>query len=340
MSRSALLPGLALCAALPLSAWGRQGHEIVAALACRDLPPALAPWFQGREQVLRDHVNDPDAWKQADPKEGPRHFLDSEAYGGPAAVPRAIQDAASRLGPEAFARNGQVPWTIQDRVQLLAAAFQTGDPDQVAFQAAILCHYVGDLNVPLHTTANHDGQFTGQHGVHHRWETGLVERLGDWQPEVRTAEPEPEAEFAPWRWLQQSFALVAPLLRDDLEAHGPSPREVQEAARTSYDWTEFNRLEGPVVREQLNRAGQRTAEMILLAWTRAGQPRAGLGADQARLRTGMASWRGIRLASSCGVFGTITVITPSFRVAQVWSGQDPAGRLKEREKRPKVRSRA
>ena len=44
-------------------------------------------------------------------------------------------------------------------------------------------------------------------------------------------------------------------------------RDAQESARQSYYWAEFTRLEGPVVQEQLNRAGQRTAEMILLAWT-------------------------------------------------------------------------
>jgi len=258
---------LLCCLCSPLAAWGRKGHEIVATLACRDLPPSLAPWFQGREQDLRDHCNDPDAWKQADPQEGSRHYLNVEPYGGPFAVPRSREAAAAQVGAEAFARDGQVPWAIQDRVQLLAAAFKAGDPDQVVFQAAILCHYVGDLNVPLHTTANHDGQFTGQHGVHHRWEGGLVDRLGDWQGEVRTARLEPDARFAPWQWLRESFALVAPLLRDDLEAHGPGPREAQESARESYYWAEFTRLEGPVVQEQLNRAGQRTAEMILLAWT-------------------------------------------------------------------------
>jgi hypothetical protein len=255
----------------PLRAWGRRGHEIVATLACRDLPAGPAAWFQGAESTLRDHCNDPDLWKEGDPTEGPRHFLDSEAYGGPAGVPLSRAEAEARLGTEAFLRNGQVPWVVQEQVDRLAEAFQAGDPDTIWFRAAILSHYVGDLNVPLHTTANYNGQFTGQKGVHHRWETGLVERLGDWQPAERVAVLEPDARNAPWRWLRESFVLVAPLLRDDLEAHGGGFEDLEPERQSTY-WREFNRTQGPVVRDQLNRAGRRAAEMILLAWEQAGRP--------------------------------------------------------------------
>ena len=263
---------LALLAPAPLSAWGRKGHEIVASLAFRDLPAELAPWFQGREATLREHCDDPDQWRLADHQEAPNHFLNADAYGGPAQVPRSIRTASARLGAEAFSRNGRAPWTVQDRVDRLAQAFRSGDPAGVAWEAAILCHYVGDLNVPLHTSSNHDGQLSGQHGVHHRWESGLVERLGSWDPEVRTATLGLDPWFAPWAWLRESHALVAPVLRDDLAASEPGPREPQWEALASPYWTEFNRRQGPVVRNQLERAGQRTAQMILLAWHLAGEP--------------------------------------------------------------------
>jgi hypothetical protein len=260
---------LALACCAPLAAWGRRGHEFVAACALRDLPPALAPWFQGQAATLRDHCNDPDAWKETDPQEGPRHFLDADAYGGPDGVPRAIEAARSRLGDAGFDKNGQVPWVIQDRVRSLARAWAAGDPGRVAWEAAILCHYVGDLSVPLHTCANYNGQATRQNGVHRRWETGLVELLGPWEPAARTAVLDGQGLAAPWAWLRQANALVAPLLRDDREADTPSAQG--EAVTPGY-WIEFNRRQGPVVREQLELAGQRTAQMILLAWHLAGEP--------------------------------------------------------------------
>jgi hypothetical protein len=272
MRLSPVLLALSLCAPAPLAAWGRKGHEIVAAAAYRDLPPVVAPWFQGQEATLTGHVNDPDEWKQDDPSEGPRHYLDSEPYGGPGAVPRDRYAAQDQLGMDEFRKDGQVPWVIQDRVQDLAAAFQDGDPGKVAFQAAILCHYVGDLNVPLHTTVNHDGEATGQKGVHHRWETGLVDRLGDWEPEVRAPVLGPEPLFAPWAWLQESYALVATILQDDLAASQSISGVAPELERESPYWHRFRQLEEPRVKEQLTLAGQRTAQMVLLAWNLAGKP--------------------------------------------------------------------
>jgi hypothetical protein len=266
------LLALACCAPCPLAAWGRKGHEIVASLALKDLPAVLSPWFQGREDILRDHCNDPDEWRLRDPQEAPRHFLDVEAYGGPGSVPRDIQEAKARLGAAEFERNGQVPWVIQEHVRLLTRAFRTGDPGQTTLESAILCHYVGDLSVPLHTTVNYNGQLTGQTGVHARWETGLVERLGSWDPDPRPATAGADAASAPFRWLTRSNALVARLLADDAASTPPAMAEAQWDARTSAYWTEFRRRQGPCVKEQLQRAGQRTADLILLAWTLAGKP--------------------------------------------------------------------
>ena len=206
-----LLPfflALCCCAPAPLAAWGRQGHQIAAALALRDLPPALSPWFRGNEAILRDHCDDPDAWKWHDHLEGARHFLDTDAYGGPDRVPRAMDAARAPLGEADFERDGQLPW------------------------------------------------------------------LGAWVPEARAAALDEADLEAPWAWLNQANALVAPLLRDDLEAGGSVPREFQENPVASAYWTEFNLRQGPVVREQLELAGQGTARMILLAWHLAGEPAA------------------------------------------------------------------
>jgi hypothetical protein len=47
--------------------------------------------------------------------------------------------------------------------------------DSVLFYAADLGHYVADAHVPLHTTKNHDGQLTGQKGMHVLWESLVPE---------------------------------------------------------------------------------------------------------------------------------------------------------------------
>lgn len=270
MRISSLLPALLLCACLPLAAWGRKGHVIVATLAVQDLPAELAPWFQGREELVREHSSDPDRWKN-DRREGPRHFMEVETYGGQ--VPVDLAQAQAQAGAEGFLKAGQAPWVIQDRVRDLAAAFKTGDADRVAYLASILSHYVADLHVPLHTTRNYDGQLTGQNGVHSRWETGLVDHLTG-SPEVRPAAPEKGLFEAPWRWLKESNALVPALLADDLAAD-PFAKGAGKGPRSAAYWLLFSQRQDPVVKEQLARAGQHTAQMILLAWTLAGRPKPG-----------------------------------------------------------------
>lgn len=256
-------------ACLPLAAWGERGHRMVAQAALQDLPAQLAPWFAGQEAVMAGHASDPDHWKLHYPAERPRHYLDCEPYGGPDGVPRDPAAAQAQLGPAAFLADGQLPWTIQARVKTLATAFQLGDPHQVAFEASILSHYVGDLAVPLHTTSNHNGGETGQKGVHARWETGLLERIEagqGWTPEPRPAQVLEDPDAAVWGWLKDSYDLVAGVLRDDLAAGRG------QLVNGAY-WEHFLALQGGQVKEQLAVAGQHTAELIVQAWTQAGRPR-------------------------------------------------------------------
>jgi len=260
-----LFLALAVLAYAPLSAWGRKGHRILASLALQDLPPGPAAWFQGFEETMTGHSSDPDEWKH-DHLEGPRHYLNMDRYGD--GVPTLISEARAKVGPQVFQRAGQLPWVIQDRVALLAKAFQAGDRQEVVLQASYLSHYVGDAHVPLHTVSAYDGQDTGQRGVHSRWETGLVDHMTS--PAVgRPAALEANTIQAPWQWLKASNALVPLVLEDDRVSKQAS--EAPGSSVATY-WVSFNQRQGPIVKEQLSRAGQHTAQLILLAWTMAGQP--------------------------------------------------------------------
>ncbi|MBI1752074.1 MAG: hypothetical protein HY014_11525 [Acidobacteria bacterium] len=268
------IPLLALClAVLPLGAWGDKGHRAVSILALRSLPKEPGDWFRGRESEVADHASDPDHWKQ-DRKEGPRHFLDVEPYGGPDRVPFTQEEAQAMLGGD-YARRGVLPWIIQDRWRDLVAAFKEGDPAKVALATAILGHYVGDAHVPLHTTLNHDGQLTDQQGVHSRWENGLVERHVSVESlSVPAARPDPSFLNRPWEWLRASHGLVAQLLADDREADRTTPQNSRGPQRGQAYWAILSDKQGPVVKQQLQLAGQHLGEAVLSAWIAAGKPAA------------------------------------------------------------------
>ncbi len=231
----------------PLWAWGDKGHRVVSSLALRSLPEDPRAWFAGRETGLSDHASDPDHWKQ-DRKEGPRHFLDMEPYGGPDHLPRTLEEAQARLGGDYY-RRGVLPWIIQDRWRDLVEAFREGDPAKVAMATAILGHYVADAHVPLHTTRNYDGRFTDQRGVHNRWESSLVGRyiVADNLP-VLPAQPDPGFLDRPWDWLKASHALVPQLLEDDRAADRTTPESGRGKQRTQAYWLIFWGKQGPIYR--------------------------------------------------------------------------------------------
>jgi hypothetical protein len=244
---------------------GEQWERWVQAI--QDLPPGPRAWFEGWEGFVKAHSSDPDRWK-TDPREGRRHWLEVEPYGGPQKVPLDLAQARTLVGEETLQKAGTAPWVIQDRVRDLVAAFQKKNPKEVAFLASILSHYVGDLHVPLHTSVNYDGQLTGQRGVHSRWETGLVERM-EGEPEARTAVLEKGLFQAPWKWIQESYALTGPVLADDKASGGRSGLRPENVY-----WLAFAKRQGPAVKERLSQAAYHTAQLILLAWNSAGKPEA------------------------------------------------------------------
>lgn len=253
-------------------AWGRTGHRLIAELALKDLPPEVRAWLKGHEHTLLEHSSDPDSWRH-DRKEGPRHYLNTEPYGGPGGVPFEVRDAIRKVGAASFQKSGQVPWVIQDRLRDLVEAFRCKDRPRIAVAAAVLGHYLADLHVPLHTTSNHNGQHSNQKGLHSRWERGLVERFVHRDSlAIQRAEMEPDLMRAPWRWMAESNTLVPNLLEDDHRADRTRPKGPHGKPRGQAYWQHFWELQGPTVNRQLSRAGHRLAQMILYAWTLAGSP--------------------------------------------------------------------
>jgi hypothetical protein len=57
----------------------------------------------------------------------------------------------------------------------LTKAFKDKNARAILKLSAETGHYIGDMHVPLHTSSNHNGQFTGQHGIHGFWESRLPE---------------------------------------------------------------------------------------------------------------------------------------------------------------------
>ena len=127
------------------------------------------------------HAVDPDMRRNVVANEAPRHYIDIDHYGKYpyTELPRKWSDAVAKFGEDTLQANGIVPWHVQIMLTRLTDAFKVKDFFQIMKNSADIGHYIADAHVPLHTSSNHDGQMTGQKGIHAFWESRVPELLAD-----------------------------------------------------------------------------------------------------------------------------------------------------------------
>lgn len=260
----------------PAAAWGFEAHHFIVDRAIELLPAAIRPFFEKHRTFVVAHTVDPDLWRTVGwEEEGPRHYLDMDAYGRfPFTdLPREYGTAIQKFGPETLKSNGLLPWRVEEMYGRLVRAFddvtrgRTYSADNVRILASVLAHYVADGHVPLHAVLNHDGQLTKQHGIHSRFEAELFERYRKAlkvAPRVEPPVTAPRDEM--FDVLLESFKLAEPILDADRRA---------AAGRSEYDDGYFDALLAgtrPILERRLSDAVSAVAAFIVGAWERGGKP--------------------------------------------------------------------
>jgi hypothetical protein len=263
-----------LAAPQPADAWGFEAHKYILDRAIGLLPPEIRPFFEKYRASIVEHAIDPDLWRNVgfDAVESPQHFLDMDAY-GPAPfkqLPRDFDEAVKRYGLEFVNKNGLLPWRAQEiHVKLVEAFTQkaTYSRDNIKYFSAFLGHYLSDAQVPFHAALNHDGQLTGQWGLHSRFETETFERYRD----SLDVKPKPIVTVTSVRdltfdSLTTSFSHVQAVLDADTAA---------VAGREIYDDAYFAAFYGkvkPILEQRLAESITAVASAIAGAWEQAGRP--------------------------------------------------------------------
>jgi hypothetical protein len=88
-------------------------------------------------------------------------------------------DCRSALAVDRFSSYGILPYHLAFMQRQLTEAFRQKSVARILRLSAEIGHYIGDAHVPLHTTANYNGQFTGQEGIHAFWESRIPELFAD-----------------------------------------------------------------------------------------------------------------------------------------------------------------
>ncbi|WP_192822214.1 zinc dependent phospholipase C family protein [Rufibacter sp. LB8] len=157
--------------------WGFYAHQRINRQAVFTLPPEMIGFYKQQLPYIMEQAVAPDKRRYLVPEEGPRHFIDLDVYGDSAAykLPRFWDEAVKQFTLDTLQRHGIVPWHISLVQYQLTEAFKQHDQQRILRLSAELGHYIADATVPLHTTKNYNGQFTGQRGIHGLWESRLPE---------------------------------------------------------------------------------------------------------------------------------------------------------------------
>lgn len=258
-------------------AWGTIAHRLIMRRAIDLLPPEIKPFFLAHIDEIVLRVTDPDLWRVVGWEDDPNHFVN---FGAPefgeypfAALPREHGAALEKFGAATLKRLGTLPWREQEEAGNLRRAMEGfkrnqgfAVSDTVLF-TAVAAHYIQDAYQPLHATNDYDGQFSGQNGVHARFETALFDRFLS-RIVIAPAPPKPilAARDGAFDALLSSYQHVAALLAADKAAI---------SGKDAYDDDYFEKFFSgvkPMLETRVAEAATATAAIIWGAWQQAGKP--------------------------------------------------------------------
>ena len=285
MKKTALIV-LSLCLYQKLFCWGFYMHRQINYHAVFLLPPEMMVLYKPNIDFLSEHAVDPDKRRYAVASEGAHHYIDIDHYGKYPfnELPRKWEDAVAKFSKDTLQVYGLVPWWIQTMKQRLTKAFREKDQLKILRLSAEIGHYIADAHVPLHVSSNHNGQLTGQQGIHAFWESRIPELFAekDWDFLIGKAEYISHPDDFIWKRILESAAASDTVLRYEKELHQTFPEGQRFAFEerngvilrqysTAYA-TAYNNKLNDMVERRMRQSIYAIASFWFTAWVDAGQP--------------------------------------------------------------------
>lgn len=281
---------LILCSFTLLFGWGFWGHKRINRSAVFALPAEMRTFYYNHIDFITEGSVIPDLRRGLlnDKAEPARHFIDIENFKvNVDALPRTSKEAYAKYDSSFLQKEGYLPWYMQSLMDRLTLAFSRKNKSEILFLSAELGHYIGDAHVPLHTTANYDGQLTNQKGLHSFWESRLPESFGN-NYNFYTGEAKYIDDILSeiWKIIKESSLLVDSVLsvekqlranfpKDDLykkdSAGKPLLRFNQPVLSDEYA-SKYHALLNGMVERQMRLSAIRLSNFWYTAWVNGGKP--------------------------------------------------------------------
>jgi hypothetical protein len=288
MSRAILITFLLIVGATnsySTSWWGFFAHKRINRLAVFTLPQEMIPFYKKHIVYLTENAVNPDRRRYAVEGEAPKHYIDLDIYGDSALqiIPHKWFDAVEKFTEDTLQAYGIGPWNVNLVKYQLTEAFKKGDVDRILRFSADLGHYIGDINVPLHTTENYNGQLTGQYGIHGFWESRLPELYSDnYNYLVGTAKYIDNTQEEAWKAVTNAHMALDSVLSFEKELSEKFPEskkysfEARGAVTTKVYSRKFSESFHKMLDGQVERRMVASVKMVgdfwYTCWVDAGQP--------------------------------------------------------------------
>ncbi|MFT6960903.1 MAG: hypothetical protein ACJAWV_000604 [Flammeovirgaceae bacterium] len=265
--------------------WGFFAHKRINRLAVFTLPPDMFRFYKTHIRYITEQATSPDARRYVVEGEAPKHYIDIDIYGDSAiqTMPRRWKDAVEKYSEDTLMAYGIAPWNVSLMKYKLTEAFKKKDARNILRLSAEIGHYIGDSNVPLHTTENYNGQMTGQYGIHGFWESRLPEAFSeDYDYFIGLATYEQKPLQRAWSAVENAHAALDSVLRIEKEL----TKKIGEDKKYSYETRNgrnikvysmkfseayHNELDGQVER-QMRASIKMVGDFWFTCWVDAGQP--------------------------------------------------------------------
>jgi hypothetical protein len=254
------------------SAWGWQGHWKISHHAPASFPQSMSFLVPSWTTLLADHASDADDRKATDPTESPRHYINMDSYpefNSTGRIPQTYDSVVALHGYSFVLDAGTLPWAIMNTFSSLKDAFAQKDWNKCVLYASDIGHYVADAHMPLHLTKNFDGQYTGQDGIHSRYESKMISRFYD-----QIEYPDDPAVYVDdlnafvFSFVYHDFKYKDSVLLADTYARMVSGGSTSSTAYYNALWERT----GPFTTGLFKHASWSIACLIYTAWVQAGSP--------------------------------------------------------------------
>ncbi len=253
-----------------LSSWGHIGHYKISTNASLSFNQEMNQFHQWTS-MLAEHASDADIRKQWDPTEGPKHYIDIDNYPEfltTGVIPEIMDSAIALHGSSFVYDQGILPWATKTTFDSLQSCFERGDWENAVLFASDLGHYIADGHMPFHITRNYNGQFTGNYGIHSRYESEMIEMFnsqiiyqGD---QIDSIENVSNYIF---NYLYSNYPYVDSLLAADDYA-----QNIAGNTNSSQYYTALWEQTENITISMFKKASHAITELIYTAWLNSGSP--------------------------------------------------------------------